>query len=318
MAFAMAKVAYEHGEDATSQLGSPASVTAEPETVTEQGSRPDDRRRRLRRLLIGEFSAKRVLISLAEVYLCVLVWAVLFSDHIIFQPPHPSYTEGQGVYRIAVSQTEKIGVLELPNPDARYTVLYAHGNAEDLGSIRSLMEWYRNQGFSCYAFDYRGYGISDGKPSTLNAYADTEAAFSHLVNDKGIAPNRIIVHGRSLGAAFAIHLASKYEVAGLIVESGFVTAFRAVTQIPISPFDKMRNGRRIREVSCPVLVMHGESDRVIPFWHGKRLFELAPEPKLAFWVPRAGHNDFLFTAGSGYWEQIHGLVKLIESRGNKS
>jgi len=75
-----------------------------------------------------------------------------------------------------------------------------------------------------------------------------------------------------------VDLASRRPLAGLIVESGFVTAFRVMTRLPLLPFDKFRNIDKIGQVRCPVLVMHGEADEIVPLWHGQRLFQAAPSP----------------------------------------
>jgi len=251
-----------------------------------------------------------MILSLIEVYLCILVFAWFFADRLIFQPHPSSYREGGDFYRIPVSPSEKIGVLALPNPSATWTILHCHGNAEDIGELREFLEQYRDQGFQVYAFDYRGYGISDGQPGSRKACEDGEVALQHLINEKKILINRIIIHGRSVGAGIAAHLAAKFKVGGLIMESPFVTAFRTRTVIPIAPFDKLRNNRRIHEIACPLLVIHGLNDQVIPVWHGRKLFDLAQVPKIAFWVPDAGHNDIPWVAGNAYWKHIRDLVNL--------
>ena len=132
---------------------------------------------RWKRWVIGDLTLRRLLRSLAEIYLCILAFAWLFSDRIAFQPPSPAYAEGNGIYRLPVAGGQKIAVLALTNAAAAPVVLYAHGNAEDLGGMRDVMEEYRAAGFEVYAFDYRGYGISDGKPTTGNAYADIDAVY---------------------------------------------------------------------------------------------------------------------------------------------
>lgn len=256
-----------------------------------------------KRWLVGDVSLRRIMISLIEVYLVVLVLAWLFSDRLIFQPQPSSYREEGDFYRIGLPNGEKIGMLALTNPAAAYTVLYCHGNAEDLGDINPILREYRDRGFSVYALDYRGYGISDGKAGTDAACEDGEAALAHLVA-RGVPLDRIILHGRSIGTGIALHLAARNRIAGLILESPPVTAFRVRTVIPIAPFDKFRNNRRIREISCPLLVIHGMNDSVIPLWHGKKLYDLATVPKRCWWVPGADHNDLLITAEPGYWRQV--------------
>ncbi len=245
-----------------------------------------------------------MLISLIEIYVVVLVFAWLFSDRLIFQPQPSTYREGGDFLRISLPGGEKIGMLALVNSAATYTVLYCHGNAEDLGDILPIMRELRDQGFSVYALDYRGYGISDGTAGSKAACEDGEAALKYLIMERGIPLNRIILHGRSVGAGIALHLAAQNKVAGLIIESPFVTAFRVRTIIPISPYDKLRNNRRILEIKCPLLVIHGEKDSLIPIWHGRKLYELAGVPKQCWWVPGVGHDDILVANEQAYWEHI--------------
>ena len=259
------------------------------------------------------FSWWRVVKTLLRIYLGVLVLGWLLSDYLLFVPPPASYHEGGPYYRVAVTANERIGMLALTNAAAPYVVLYAHGNGEDIGpNLRDYLSDFRGHGFAVYAFDYRGYGISDGQPGYWRSLADAEAAYQHLVRVKGISPDRIILYGHSLGAALALDLAARHRTAGLVVESGFVTAFRVKTQIPIFPIDKFRNNRRIREIHCPVLVMHGELDGTIPTWHSRELYRLAPEPKLAYWAPRAGHCDVRDSDDKNYWQHMQEFMALVE------
>ena len=96
-----------------------------------------------------------------------------------------------------------------PCSNATYTLLYSHGNGEDIGWLDELFKWYNELGFSVFAYDYRGYGLSTGTPDEDECYADADAVFAYLTNAYHVPPERIIVHGRSLGGAMAVHLASR-------------------------------------------------------------------------------------------------------------
>ncbi|OQW96257.1 MAG: hypothetical protein BWK77_05635 [Verrucomicrobia bacterium A1] len=263
--------------------------------------------------LVGEFTLRRLVRSLIEVYLCILVWAWLFSDRIAFQPPAPGYAEGNGVYRISSRDGTPIAVLALTNRNPTATVLYVHGNAEDIGGVRDLLEVYRDAGFDVFTFDYRGYGISGGKPTTRHSCDDIDSVYNHLLNVRGVEPQNLIVHGRSLGAAVALHLATRRPVGGVILESPFLTAFRARTQIRLSPFDKMRNDREIRRLKRPVLVIHGEEDTTIRTWQGRKLYALASEPKFCLWIERAGHDDVPAIDEKEYFAEIRVFADFVMS-----
>jgi abhydrolase domain-containing protein 17 len=266
-----------------------------------------------KQLLIGELSWKRLLKSVLFVYSGVGIYVFFYSDRLIFMPPPTSYSDTSEILKLTTSNGDRISAMYLPNPSATYTLLYAHGNAEDLGKILPILENIRSIGFSVFSYDYRGYGTSEGKPSEHNAYQDINAAYQYLTQNLDIPATHIIAYGRSVGGGSAIDLASHQPLAGLVVESSFVTAFRVMTRIPIFPFDKFANMAKIDRVNCPVLVMHGTADEVIPFWHGQQLFEAVQTPKQALWVENAGHNDLSDVAGDRYVKALQEFSKTLRS-----
>ena len=272
-------------------------------------------KREIRKIMVGNLTIKRAVLLLAFIYACFVLFAYLFSDRIIFigQGWQPSYKDGQEILKIDTKDGGKISALYLSEPNSEFTVLYSHGNAEDIGDIREVLEAFQHKGFSVLAYDYRGYGTSSGTPSEKTTYEDAEAAYDYLVGKLGCPPDRIIALGRSLGGAAAMHLACRKKLAGLILEGAFVTAFRTATHFPLLPFDKFRNINKIKQVHCPILVIHGKKDRIVPFWHGEKLFEAANEPKLKFWVDEAGHNDLFWVAGSRYWDITKEFTDVIQT-----
>ena len=267
-------------------------------------------------LLTGDFNLKRLIYTIiliaALFYLAAFLYAFFYAEKIIFQPQPSSYRDTDKIIKLNSGNEAKISAVYLPNPEARYTILFSHGNAEDIGYLRPTLESIRDTGFAVLAYDYRGYGTSSGAPTEAGAYRDAEAAYDYLVNDLKIPAKRILAHGRSLGGAVAVDLASRRELGGLIVESSFVTAYRVLTRVPLFPLDKFKSVSKIRDVRCPVLVIHGTEDEVIPFWHGERLFQEANEPKLSFRVEGAGHNNLSEIAGSRYEQVLKEFETLIE------
>jgi len=231
----------------------------------------------------------------------------------IFQPQPPSYGDADDIIKIEMSDGPLISAIFLKNPEAEYTVLFNHGNAEDLGNIREFLTVYHDLGFSVFSYDYPGYGTSPGRPTTGNTYKAADAALKHLVENLDIDLKHIIIHGRSVGGGPAIYLAYKNNVAGLIVESSFVSAFRVLTRVTLLPFDKFKNIDIIDKVDCPVLVIHGKDDRTIPFWHGEKLFKKAKEPKSYCWLDGASHHYIPEEAGMAYLSAITKFPSLINS-----
>jgi abhydrolase domain-containing protein 17 len=233
----------------------------------------------------------RMLLGLFLLYLVVCVYAVFFSESVIFQPHRSSYHDTPEIVKIASSGGKKISGIYLPNPSARFTLLVSHGNGEDLGDIRDWLEDLRRAGFSVFAYDYQGYGTSEGRPGENAAYADESAAYDFLAIVLGTPPDRIIIFGRSVGTGPAVQLAARRPAAALVLQSPFLSAFRVLTRVSLLPFDRFPNYKRIGHVHCPVLIMHGTADSVIPLWQGKKLFQLANEPKQFVAVEGADHND---------------------------
>jgi abhydrolase domain-containing protein 17 len=268
----------------------------------------------LRKLLIGEFSWGRLLRSTLLIYAFFALYVFFRADSMMFRPQPTSYQDTPEILKLTVTTTEKISAIHLPNSQAKYTILYSHGNAEDLGVARPMLNRLQNWGFSVFAYDYRGYGTSDGNPSEANAYQDAEAAYTYLTQQLKIPPQRILLYGRSIGSGAAVELATRHPVGGLILESAFTSVFRVVVPFPLLPFDKFSNLDKLPNVRCPVLVLHGKADTVIPIDHGYTLYAAAPQPKRSLWIEGAGHNDFSWVAGTAHQRSLADFQTMIEQQ----
>lgn len=239
-------------------------------------------------------------------------------NNMIFYPPACSYQPSTHIVKIPVTENQHIAAFYLPPQNATdLVVLFSHGNAEDVGHNIDFARDYHLHGFGVLFYDYRGYGLSPGRPSERSTYEDIEAAYNFLITDQHIAPSRIIAHGRSVGSGPSTYLAQKHPLAGLILESPFVSAFRVVTRVPLIPFDKYNNLARIKNIHCPVLIIHGTQDTIVPFWHGQKLYNAAHDPKMNYWVQAANHNDLLDFA-TDYWPTLADFKNRIEKHNQES
>jgi abhydrolase domain-containing protein 17 len=255
-------------------------------------------------VLIISVLVKLFFIFIILVYLFLFILAFMFAERIIFQPQPSTYQDTIDIIKLTSEKDVLISAIHISNPNAEKTIIYSHGNAEDLGMILPILIEIRNNGFSVLAYDYRAYGTSEGIPSEKNSYQDITAAYKYLTDILKIPPKNIIALGRSLGGGVATELACKFPVGGLILESSFLSAYRVITKIPLFPFDIYSNYRKIKNINCPLLVIHGINDEVIPFWHGKTLFDMANHPKMFYAVENAGHNDLFLVAGKEYGHQL--------------
>jgi abhydrolase domain-containing protein 17 len=237
------------------------------------------------------YIARRVLTFLAVLYTGLAIYAYFFTDRQIFLPHPASYRDTSDVIKLTSTSGTKISAVYLPNPSAKLTLLVSHGNAEDLGDLHGWLEQLRHAGFSIFAYDYQGYGTSGGRPSEKHVYDDELAAYDYLTKQLHTPASQIVVYGKSVGTGPAVYLAARKPLAGLILRSPILSAFRVVTRVPLLPFDKFPNYKEIGKVHCPVLIIHGTADQLVPVWHGQKLYDLANQPKYSLWVEGADHND---------------------------
>ncbi|MGH9600888.1 MAG: alpha/beta hydrolase [Terriglobales bacterium] len=257
---------------------------------------------------------RSLLLTVGGVYVFFLLYLWFFGDSLVFFPPPSSYRDSARILKIPGRDGVRFSAVYLPNPTARYTLLFTHGNAEDIGHNFDYLERVQAAGFSVLAWDYRGYGTSEGRPSEQALYADSEAAYEYLATTLKVPPERVIPLGRSLGGAAAIHIAASRPVAALILESTFTSGQKMLTPVRIFPFDRYLNLERLQKVRCPVLVIHGTADTTIPFHHGETLFAAANHPKQSWWVQGAGHNDLYYMAGAEYEKQLQGFAAWVEQQ----
>ena len=196
----------------------------------------------------------------------------------------------------------------LPAPDAERVLLFFHGNGGNISHRGPSLALFHRLGLNVLIVDYRGYGNSEGSPSESGLYMDAMAAWSYLINEKGFTANEVVIFGRSLGGVVATNLASKVKASGLILESTFTSA-RDMASSVIPIFSKilvmrygMNTDKHILDVHYPVLVLHSPDDDIVPFYLGKRVFELANEPKY-FYTIRGSHNGGFYLSQPEY-EQI--------------
>lgn len=203
----------------------------------------------------------------------------------------------------------------VPAARERATLLFFHGNAGNISHRLDSLRIFNGLGLSVLIIDYRGYGQSEGRVSEEGTCLDAEAAWRYLTVERGVGPERIILFGRSLGGAVAARLAAESTPAALILESVFTSvpelAARYYPVFPVRLLSRFRYDSReaLRQVSCPVLIVHSPDDEIIPYEHGRRLYEAAGEPK-SFLAIRGGHNEGFLESGAMY---VNGLDAFIAS-----
>ena len=211
----------------------------------------------------------------------------------------------------------------LPRRSSSHTVLVCHGNAGNIsGRLDRSLLLHRRLGVDVLLFDYRGFGRSEGRPSEEGTYRDAVAAHRYLVGERGIASERLILFGESLGAAVAIELSLRERAAALVLEAPF-TSIAEMTRVAypfLAPFTSLvrtryDNLKKIPAVALPLLLFHGRRDPVVPFEQGETLFRAAREPKTFVAVENAGHADVFVAGGEAYWNAWKSLLRTLDSPG---
>ena len=250
----------------------------------------------------------RLLRSVLFIYGPVALYLFFFADRMIFLPPAPSYEHSPQEDSTAITLTSaddnQLAARYLHNPNSRYTILFSHGNATDMGGVMPILLSLKDQGFSVMTYDYPGYGHSTGNPTEQNSYLAIEAAYDYLTTELELSPDSIIVQGQSVGGGPSTYLAASKPVAGLVLESSFATAFQVVVPFRIMPFEKFPNIRHIDDIDCPLLLLHGTNDTIIPFSHSEELLAAADSPKQLVPIEGADHNDILWVGEETYLQSI--------------
>ena len=247
-------------------------------------------------------------------YLLMVFFAWIYADHILFPSPNPpTYEEKDVDFYVTTESGEKIACLQLLAKEPNgLTILYSHGNGEDLGMLKPLLEEFTKFGCNVIAYDYPGYGLSEGSSTEASCYAAIDTLYEHVTSDMKVRPESLLLWGRSLGTGPSCYLATKVKIAGLILETPFLSAFRSVTEISVLPWDRFRNIKIVDKVKCPSLVIHGVYDEVVPFRQGRKIHEFLPEPKFFLEIKEASHNDLIQKGGRLYKETIQKFLKTLE------
>jgi len=193
-------------------------------------------------------------------------------------------------------------------------LLFFHGNAGNLSHRADmLIELATRTPASVFVVGYRGYGRSEGRPKEAGLYLDARSAWKYLTEEIGIGADLIVIFGKSLGGGVAVDLALEAPAAGLIMESSFTSIpDMAGAHYPFVPKflirTQMNSVVKVPFISMPKLFIHSREDRVVPYRHGRDLFEAAMEPKSFHEVVGAGHNETWIAGGNAYFEAISDFV----------
>lgn len=269
-----------------------------------------------------------LLAALVGGYLVVCGLLFVFQDRLLYHPvsemagdPGDAGLDFEQVRFQAADATGLFGWY-VPAVDSRGVVLFCHGNAGNISHRIETLRLLNGLGLSVFVFDYRGYGKSRGRPTEEGTRLDAEAAWDWLTGQKGISPKRIVIWGRSLGAAVAARLAASRDPAALVVESAFTSVpdvgARHYPFLPVRLLSRYRYDTlaAVGHVDCPVLVVHSTDDEIVPYELGERIFRAAPEPKEMVAIS-GGHNGGFLVSTERYVNGVDAFLATHLNLGEK-
>lgn len=245
-----------------------------------------------------------------------------YPDKIVYGTPTQSGLKYEEVTFPSKDGTFLTGWFVPAVGEPKGTVIHFHGNAQNMTAHFSFVSWLPKEGFNVFIFDYRGYGKSQGKPSRETVFQDCVAAVDYVKSRNDIDRNSIVLLGQSLGGAFALSAFGEgmiTDIRAVAIDSTFYS-YRlmvrdAIKGIPILSFlrwplsfivvsNSHSPGPVIKNISVPLLLIHGTDDQVIPYHHGQWLFEDATVPKEFITVPRGRHTDAFVEYGDIYRKRL--------------
>lgn len=258
-----------------------------------------------------------VLIAVA-MYVALGAFIYFFQSRLLYLPGIPSRAhmatpKALGLdyepVRIETADGETLDAWFIPAAKRRGTLLFFHGNAGNISHRLQSIAVFHALGLDVLIVDYRGYGASTGAPSEEGTYADAMAAWRYLTETRDVRPDRIVLFGRSLGAAVAANLAGRTKPAALILESAFTSAPDLAAHhywyFPVRRLTRFHYDIRaaLAVIDCSLMIVHSRHDEIVPFAHGQALFAAAREPK-EFLELRGGHNDGFVVSGRIYTDGL--------------
>lgn len=271
---------------------------------------------------------KIIVILVCVAYVGAIIAVRVTERSLVYQPgaravatPDPGLGLSHQAITFRAADSTKLTGWIIPaataGPDAPW-VLVSHGNYGNIGygGRPQFYAWFRDLGVNLFAYDYRGFGASDGVPSESGVYADAEAAYRYLTDSLQVPSSRIILFGHSLGTGVAIELARHEPAAGLIIEDAYTSvADRGQEVFPVLPIKLIARSRfasieKVGELRIPKLFLHARNDRTIPIEHGRKVFAAAAEPK-QFVELNAGHADGYKADRTTYYRAIDAFIRRV-------
>ena len=234
------------------------------------------------------------------IYFLVLVFLYFYQRNLLYHPNENNYSGDKisvDIEKVKIQTADNIKLLgwyHEKNLKDYKTLVYFHGNAGSLENRIHKLNHFQDMNINFLIIAWRGFNGNKGKPSERGLYVDGKSAIDWL-KKKGVDEKNLILYGESLGTGVATHLAQNKNYAGVILETPFTSMVDAARNfypyIPINLLlkDKFENFKKVKNINTPILVMHGEVDQIVPFSMGKKIYEIANNPKYSYFTKYDNH-----------------------------
>ena len=241
-----------------------------------------------------------ILLLFALIYFFVLISTYIFQRSLLYHPKENNYFGDKilvSIEKVKIKTKDDIELVSwYHNKDIKNykTILFLHGNAGSLENRIHKINHFKDMNVNFLLVAWRGFNGNDGKPTEQGLYEDARSAVRWL-KSMGIGENNIIIYGESLGTGVATEIAQNKNFAGIILESPFTSMIDAgKDKYPYLPVrlllkDKYESNKKIRNINSPILIMHGKVDNIVPFHMGKKMYEIANEPKYSYFSEYDDH-----------------------------
>lgn len=234
------------------------------------------------------------------IYFLFLVFLYFYQRNLLYHPNENNYFGDKVSVRIervkitTEDNIELLGWFHEKNIKKFKTLIFFHGNAGSLENRIHKLNHFQDMDINFLIIAWRGFSGNNGKPSERGLYIDGKSSIEWLI-EKGVDEKNLILYGESLGTGVATHLAQNKSYAGVILETPFTSMSDAAKKfypyIPVKLLlkDKFENYKKIKNINSPILIMHGEVDQIVPFKMGKKIYEIANEPKYSYFTKYDDH-----------------------------
>jgi uncharacterized protein len=242
----------------------------------------------------------KIIIGILVIYTSLLLLLFIFQRNLMYHPDENNYSGDKlevDIKKVKINTSDGLDLLGwFHKKDLKRfkTIIYFHGNAGKLENRIHKLNHFKDMDVNFLIIAWRGFSGNDGKPSEENLYIDGNSSIKWLKN-LGLSEKDIIIYGESLGTGVATEIAKNNNFAGLVLETPFTSMIEAAKNfypyIPVRILlrDKYENDKKIKNINIPVFVMHGEADQIVPFWMGKKIYEMANQPKYSYFTKYDDH-----------------------------